>query len=405
MRNFTVMSPDLLLEIAKPEIQEYIFHHENDDEKRLVLSNKEILGCPASLIASQIQGRRKAKHKLPLWYNTKGIIYPPSLNLEQSSSEATARFKSSLVANGKVAADLTGGFGVDSYFLSPGFENFYYVEPDEHLLAITQHNHVLLGVTNIQYTNTTAEEFLLQTNKTFDLIFIDPSRRNKQQKVFKLADCSPDVEKLLTSLSKNSKFSLIKTSPLLDIQQGLRELKNVEQVFVSSVNNEVKELLFLINKEFNISPLITAVDMNVRGEVNLSFSIHSEQEKYETVSFSPPINWLYEPNASLLKAGAFKTIASRHRVYKLHPSTHLYTSENKVEEFPGRTFKILQNSRLDKKINEYFPNGQANIITRNYPLSIEEIKKKTGLMEGGALFLICTQSEKSKHVLVAERIN
>ena len=405
MRNFAWMSSNQFFHIANPEIQEYIFLHENEDEKKLVLAHKEIFGVPASLIANQIQGRKKAKQKIDLWYKTKGIIYPPSLNLEQSSSAPTAKFKSTLIVKGKIGVDLTGGFGVDTFFLSQNFEKFYYVEPNETLLSTAKHNHLLLGATNIEYVNATAEEFLIQTKEYFDLIFIDPSRRNNQQKVFKLADCIPDVSSLMPSFLKLSKEILIKTSPLLDIQQGQRELQNVQKIFVVSVHNEVKELLFLIKKETSAPSSIEAVDLNTHSELIHSFIFHTEAEKKAVAEFCPPLSFLYEPIASVLKAGDFKTIALRHRVYKLHQSTHLFTSENKIDEFPGKTFKILHRVKLDKKLKEFFPDGYANILTRNFPLSVEEIKKKTGLKEGGQLFLICTQSEKEKHILVAERVN
>ncbi len=399
------MLEDSLFQISNPEIQDYIFNHENEDEKKLVLAHKDIFGIPSSLIANQIQGRRKVKQKINLWYSTRGIIYPPSLNLEQCSSEATSKFKSSLITTGKTAADLTGGFGVDSYFLSKKFERFYYIEPDKNLLSIARHNHKLLGAENIEYVNSTAEEFINKSPGSFDMIYIDPSRRNKQQKVFKLSDCVPDVSRMLTSLLESSERVMIKNSPLLDIQQGLRELQNTEKVYVLSVNNEVKELLFLVGKKnFISSPPIEAVGLNNYSEPIHTFSFNSEEEKNSEVGFSPPLSFLYEPDASLLKAGAFKSIAQKHNVYKLHPSTHLYTSENRVEYFPGRIFKILQHKKPDKNLKENFPDGYANILTRNYPLSVEEIKKKTGLKEGGTLFLICTQSEREKHVLIAERI-
>jgi hypothetical protein len=400
------MSSNQLFHIANSEIQEYIFLHENEDEKKLVLAHREIFGVPSSLIANQIQGRRKAKHKIDLWYRTKGIVYPPSLNLEQSSSAATAKFKSSVITKGKAGADLTGGLGIDTFFLSQNFEKFYYVESNEALLSIAKHNHLLLGAANIEYVNSTAEEFLAQTKEFFDLIFIDPSRRNNQQKVFKLADCIPDVSSLMSSFLKLSKEILIKTSPLLDIQQGLRELPNVEKIFVVSVHNEVKELLFQITNEgTNDSPSVETVDLSNDSDLIHSFSFQLEEEKNAVAKFSPPLTFIHEPIASILKAGAFKTIALRYGMHKLHSSTHLSTSENKIDGFPGKTFKILKHVKLDKKTKDFFPDGYANILTRNYPLSVEEIKKKTGLKEGGQLFLICTQSEKEKHILVAERIN
>lgn len=394
-----------LFHIANPEIQEYIFLHENEDEKKLVLAHKEIFGVPSSLIANQIQGRKKAKYKIDLWYKTKGIIYPPSINLEQSSSSATAKFKSSILLKGKTGVDLTGGLGIDTFFLSHQFEKFYYVEPNDILLSIAKHNHLLLGATNIQYVNSTAEEFLAQTKEYFDLIFIDPSRRNNTQKVFKLTDCVPDVSELLPSLQMFSARILIKTSPLLDIQQGQRELQHVERIFVVSVHNEVKELLFLVNKDTMNPSSIEAIDLNDQGGLIHSFVFHAEEEKNASTEFSPPLTFLYEPNASILKAGAFKTVGVRNKIYKLHPSSHLFTSENKIDGFPGKIFKILQSVKLDQTLKDFFPGGYANIVTRNYPLTVEEIKKKTRLKEGGNLFLICTQSEKEKHVLIVERMN
>lgn len=390
-------------DLKKEEIQEYIFKHEADDEKSLVLKSKEILGVSSSLIAQQIAGRRKAKYKLPLWHRTKGIIYPPSINLEQSSSEVTAQYKSTLVQKGETGADLTGGFGIDSFFLSKQFDQFYYVEPDPDLLAMVRHNHQLLGADNIEYINSTAEEFIQQSAEQFDLVFIDPSRRSKQQKVFKLTDCIPNVIELMPALMNKSRSVLIKNSPLLDIQQGIRELGGVEQTDVVAVDNECKELLFVLKRQLNPSPLINAVNLNAQGAGD-PFSFQLLDEKTTIAHFASPQQWLYEPNAAILKAGAFKTIVTRFTVSKLHPSTHLYTSAHRIGSFPGRIFKILQHLKLDKSMRDAFPEGYANILTRNYPLSVEEIKKKTGLKEGGELYLICTQSEKEKHVLLAERV-
>ncbi|PZR41487.1 MAG: SAM-dependent methyltransferase [Azospira oryzae] len=389
-------------DLAKEHVQDYIFKHEAEDEKTLVLKSKEILGIPSSLIARQIAGRRKAKHKLPLWHRTKGIIYPPSINLEQSSSEVTAQYKSSLVPKGKAAADLTGGFGVDTFYLSKQYEQFYYIEPDTDLLSIVRHNFGLLGANNIVYVNSTAEEFIQQFPDQFDFVFIDPSRRSKQQKVFKLIDCIPNVIELMPALMSKSRSVMVKNSPLLDIQQGIKELGGVEQVDVVAVDNECKELLFTLNRHLNPSPGINAINLSA-ARVD-QFSFQQQDEKTTLVHFSAPQEWLYEPNAAILKAGAFKTIVARFNISKLHPSTHLYTSAHLIPSFPGRTFKIVQHLKLDKSVSAVFPDGYANILTRNYPLSVEEIKKKTGLKEGGERYLIGTQSVEEKHVLLAERV-
>jgi hypothetical protein len=397
------MLSELISKTIDEDVQNFIFSHENEDERELVLNQKEILGLPAAWIAQQIGGRRRIKFKLPTWYKTKGIIYPPTINLEQCSSEATAKFKASIVSEGKFGIDLTGGLGIDTYYFSRYFSKFIFVEPDEMLLTIAKHNHGLLGANNIEYINTTAENFISQTTAC-DFVYIDPSRRSHQQKVFKLADCVPNVIELLPSFSERSDEILIKTSPLLDLQQGLRELKKVAQILVVAVDNECKEILFKVTKTANSSPEIHSVDLDITSNLVNQFSFWTEEEKNSEAKFSEPLNWLYEPNAAILKAGAFKTVAVRNNVYKLQPSSHLYTSDKRVKEFPGRTFKVLNHLKLNKDLKDHFPNGQANILTRNFPLSVEEIKKKTGLKEGGTHYLICTQSESQKNVIMAERL-
>jgi 16S rRNA G966 N2-methylase RsmD len=397
------MLDELISKTTAAIVQDFIFAHENEDERKLVLNQKEILELPSAWIAQQIAGRRRAKFKLPGWYKNKGIIYPPTINLEQTSSEATAKHKTALIKRGKIGVDLTGGFGIDTFYLSTLFQRFVFVEPDKDLLDLAKHNHALLGANNIEYVNNSAEEFIVEA-KRFDFIYFDPSRRSHQQKVFKLADCAPNLIDLLPSFFEKSDALLIKTSPLLDLQQGLRELKNVAEIQVVAVENECKELLFLLQKETTTSPVINAVDLNSQGGVKQKFSFYIEEEKNAEVKFSGPLAWLYEPNAAILKAGAFKTIASRYPIFKLHPNAHLYTGTEMLETFPGRNFRILQHVKLDKKLKDLFPNGQANILARNFPLSVEGIKKKTGLKEGGELYLICTQSESQKHVLIAERV-
>jgi hypothetical protein len=235
--------------ICESSVQEFIFKNEHTDERELVLNHKTLFDLPAKSIAEQIAGRRKAKKKLPMWYNTRGIVYPPSLNLEQSSSQATAVFKSKFlkeVTHQKTITDLTGGFGVDSFFFSKEFESVTYVEPNPDLLAIAQHNHEQLQSANIRYNNTTAEDFLSTSERT-DVSYLDPARRDTQaKKIFRLADCTPDVTQLLTQLSANSEWVLLKASPLLDIQQGLRELPHVKTVIALAVENQHQKLWLLI---------------------------------------------------------------------------------------------------------------------------------------------------------------
>ncbi len=393
--------------LLQPEVQKFILEYEQDDEKKLVLQHRTIHGVPTSMLAEQIVGRRKAKVKLPLYYKSQNIIYPPGLNLEQSSSEETAALKaktlSSILGSNKIIADLTGGFGIDSLFLSLIFNKVLYVEPNTSLLSIAQHNHQALHAKNIEYHNNTAEKFLQSYAGNFDCVFIDPSRRNKSnQKVFKLSDCEPDVSSLLSEIFQKSDCVLIKTSPLLDIQQGIKELQNVEKVWVVSVDNECKELLFFCEKGFVGEPNITAINLQ---EDHKDFEFTLTEEKSVTSKFSEPLAYLYEPNASILKAGAFKIIGEKFSLFKLHPSTHLYTSTDLIQNFPGRIFKTIRTVKPEPKIlKEIFPEGKVNVLTRNYPLSAEELKKKTKLKDGSELYLLGFSGRSEKHLVAAIRI-
>lgn len=404
------MPTNYLSRIAQPEVQDYIFSHEGDDERRLVLKHHEVLGLPGSLIAEQLSGRRKSKIKLPTWYKTKGIVYPPSVNLEQSSSEATALYKAriarSLFPNKSDLAliDLTGGFGVDSFCFSQVFNTTYYVEPNEDLFEIVQHNHQTLGASSIIYHNTSAQEFI-GSNLPVDLVFLDPSRRDQQsRKVFKLADCTPDISKLQEKIFEMCPFLLVKTSPLLDIQQGLREILHVKKVFVVSVDNECKELLFLAEKGYSGEVGIEAVDLSREGNVKSAFTFSLEEEKSATGQFSEPLEFIYEPNSAILKSGAFKLISQKFQFSKLAPNTHLYTSSKLFSDFPGRIFRIEVLNPDSKKLNQLLPDKQVNVMTRNYPLKAEELKKKLKLLDGGDKFLIGFSTKQKKHLALCSGV-
>jgi len=403
------MPTNYLFRIAHPEVQDFIIHHEAEDERQFALRQKEVLGLPAAQIAQQLVGRRKAKVKLPTWYQTKGIIYPPTLNLEQSSSQATALFKSKIVGTilneRRVAVDLTGGLGVDSFYLSNKFNSFHYMEPNKELFEITRHNHKVLNVTNIIHHNTDAEQFLDQTTNDFDLVFIDPSRRdNKSRKIIRLADCLPDVTQLQQTILNRTRFLLVKTSPLLDIQQGLRELDHVKKVYVVSVDNECKELLYLADKNYVGEVSIEAVDLFSDGQIRSTISFTLEAEKNSLVILGEPQKYLYEPNASILKAGAFKLISQKYQLQKLATNTHLYTSAKLIMDFPGRIFQIDVLNPEVKQLPKLLLNNQANIVTRNYPLKPEELKKKLKLRDGGDKYLIGFSSEKKKYLALCSRI-
>lgn len=399
----------MISRIAAESVQRYIFDHEHEDARTLALRKKEILGLPPAVLAEQIRGRKKAKEKLPSYYRALGIVYPPGINLEQCSSEQTASFKASVVQKHlgttlTSCADLTGGFGVDSFAFSKICKVVHAVDPNEGLLEIAKHNHTLLGTTNIIYHSKTAEDFLFQNENKFDFIFIDPSRRGSaNQRVFKFADCEPNVVALFGQLRKQSDVVLVKASPLVDITQGLQELSDVQHVYVVSVNNECKEVLFLCTSDPEHEPIIHAV--NLVNETTPEFSFTQTEEKKSTSAFSIPLTYLYEPNASILKAGAFKLIATRFNVRKVHMNTHLYTSAELIPDFPGRIFRIEAIVKPDaKSIKPYFSEGAAHVITRNYPLTPDNLRKKVGLKDGGQKYLIGFMALDKRLVVVADRL-
>jgi 16S rRNA G966 N2-methylase RsmD len=397
----------MIEKLLRKEVQDFLVKHEQEDEKKLLLKHRSLFSLSAGIIADQLSGRRKSKVKLPLYYNTRGIVYPPGLNLEQSSSEKTAQFKAGLLdkvlVRKNALVDLTGGFGVDAYFFSKILDTIHFVEPNASLLSIAQHNHQTLGAVHIQYHPSTAENFLNSLSGKVDCVFIDPSRRSKtKQKVFKLSDCEPGVPSLLSTIFLKSDCVLIKTSPLLDIQQGIKELKYVEKIWVVSVDNECKELLFFCRNGFEEEPTLMAVNVQ---DGHKDFEFNLAEEKSVVTKFSEPLTYLYEPNASILKAGAFKLIGEKFSLFKLHASTHLYTSKELNQDFPGRIFKIIGLVKQDPKIlRKTFPEGQANVITRNYPLTLEGLKKKTKLKDGGTLYLIGFSGQTEKYLGAAERI-
>ena len=404
----------MINQLLSPTIQSFIDDHQHADPNGLLLKNKFILGLPASLVVEQIISRKKAKEKIPAWSAKKNLVFPHPLSLEQSSSEKTAKHKAKILTeifdiplSDVTLLDLTGGIGVDSFFFSEVCKEIHFVEPNEELLNIVMHNFKELGVTNVFFHNSTAESFLqaLSADAAFDLVYIDPSRRTEGgQKVFSLNQSEPDVVKLQARILQVTNNLLIKTSPLLDIRQGITEIHSVRKVYVVSVDNECKELLFHSKSNSSSEVVVDAINLS-RKESSFSFSLSEEQNA--NVKISNPLTYVYEPNASLLKSGAFKILSSTFNLFKLHPNTHLYTSDVLIADFPGRIFKIESFVKPDdrKMLEKLFEDGKANIFTRNYPLSVAQLRKKTRLKEGGEKFLIgCTGIEK-KLLIVASRLD
>lgn len=349
------------------------------------VSNKEL--------AEQIQARQKCEQKLPTWYQTENIYYPKKLNLEQTSSEITALYKSNLV-KGKRLIDLTGGFGVDSYYFSKKFEEVKHFEIDSTLSEIASHNLKKLGATNIECYAENGMDALSKENLSGDCIFIDPSRRSKDaNRVFLLSDCIPDVSQSATFLLSKAPQVLIKTSPLLDLKLGLQQLPCVKEIHVVAVENEVKELLWLLEASFLGETNICTVNMQKNHSQVFKFRL--EDENIAVPTYSEPLKYLYEPNSAILKSGAFQLLSETLKIAKLHPNSHLYTS-NKLFDFPGRSFEIKEILPFNKKSVKSLKLKKANITTRNFPNSVPEIRRKFKIADGGEVYLFFTKTSDER---------
>jgi hypothetical protein len=340
------------------------------------VSNKELV--------EQLIARNKCRTKLPSWHKTPSIYYPNKPSLEQTSSEITARYKAE-IASGKSLVDLTGGFGVDSYFFSSRFESVTHCEIDEGLSEIASYNFKILGRNNVKCLAIDGIAFLEATETQFDWIYVDPSRRHDHKgKVFRLEDCAPNIPEHIDLLFRKTKKLLIKTSPLLDITAGIEALKNVKEIHVVAVDNEVKELLWVLENEFADEIEITAI--NFKKSRREYFRFLRSEEANLVPTYAMPLAYLYEPNAAIMKSGAFKSIANCFKLDKLHEHTHLYTA-NALIDFPGRRFRV--EGVFSLKGDEFRQLGirKANISTRNFKESVGAVRKKYNISEGGDIYL------------------
>ena len=356
----------------------------------------------------QIEGRERTADKLPTFASIPDWWYPVRLSCEQCSSELTARYKASLLSplalgEGKEERflDLTGGYGVDTYFLSEQFSHTDYVEQNEELCRIAAHNFALSQKSKVERQklsiaihNTTAEDFLLSSpcgEAGWGLIFLDPARRDSHgSKVFRIEECTPNVVELLPTLLAHSKRLLIKLSPMLDLTQAVTSLSQVNwDIHIVAIKNEVKEVLLLSGG----TGQITTINLAQKDQAFV-FTREEEQHCGLDIREGKLANYLYEPNAAILKAGAYKLVAQRFGLHKLDVNTHLYTSRQFIENFPGRVWRITEKQNLK----------QANVLTRNYPLTPEQLKKKLHLRDGGTAFVIGCRVAGKPTLLYAERV-
>lgn len=385
------------LPILNPKIQEYIHNQIGIAITQLALQKNPFPEIQWISILNQIEAKTKAKEKLPTWFHTPNIIYPSKISVEQTSSEKTAEYKSSLV-QGENLIDLTGGFGVDDFYFAKKINTVTHCEIDSDLSQIVEHNFKQLNVTNINCIAGDSLATLQELPAKWDWIYIDPSRRNDAKgKVFMLTDCLPNVPQNLDFYFEKSDAILIKTAPLLDIAAGLSELKNVKTIHIVALENEVKELLWELHKNYTNTISIRTVNHTKNASNNFEFLLN--QEVAES-NYSLPKRYLYEPNSAIMKSGGFNEVGTAYQLDKLHQHSHLYTSDSLID-FPGRVFEIQQIIPYNKKnIKAQLENSKHNITTRNFPETVESIRKKWKIKEGGNSYCFCTTDMNNDKIVI-----
>ncbi len=378
----------------------FIREHLDDNPDQLLWKKNEYPDDRVIRAVEQIQARENIKDKLPSWYACRDLFYPSKLSTEQCSSEATASYKAQL-ATGNSLCDLTGGLGVDTYFFSRNANKVTYVEQNETYCEAARANFLALGATNIEVCH--ADATVMASRVIADTYYIDPARRTSDNKrVFALTDYAPNVLEIKETLLRQGQRLIIKISPMSDIPAVLQLLPETTDVHIVSVRNECKELLFVLGKTPVCQPVrLHTVNFTTSSEQYFSFSADEEKEAHPRYT-SQIGNYLYEPNSSVLKSGAFKLVATRYGLEKLHPHSHLYTSGQPVREFPGRTFQVRGildfSGKLLKHISRTIP--KANIATRNFKLSVNELRSRSKIKEGGNIYLFATTLNDGRAVIV-----
>ena len=426
---------------------EFIQEYREKDTRQLALQSARFPDVDMPYALDQIKGWQTARRKLPTWAACDGIVYPPHLSMEQCSSEPTAQYKLNLamewarrVDHASSMTDLTGGFGVDFSFTSCAFASATYVERNAQLCSMVEHNLPLLGIDNAKVVCADAVDYL-STLDMQTMIFLDPARRDQHgAKTVMLADCTPDVVQLLPQLLKKSRFTMLKLSPMLDWHKAVEDLQGtVREVHIVSVGGECKELLLVLSEEIESELKVFCADLEAGGgfgEAGLSggssssscFSLSSEPIFPRTPSSpSAPSNaslfvytpsasrpapnsklktqnskFLHEPNASIMKAGCFDELAAAYGVSPVSRNSHLFLSAEPVDGFPGRSFSIERVTTLNKRELRQALAGieKANIATRNFPLSVAELRKRLKLKDGGDVYIFATTTAEDEHLLL-----
>jgi len=359
---------------------------------------KAPVGTDVSLALRQIEARQLLQKKVPEWSANEELLFPAHLSIEQCSSEATAYYKASLVS-GRSLADLTGGLGIDSYYLSQSFLKTDYVEKQPELCSLAKHNFDVLQA-SVVVRNETAEDYIKQ-GEPKDCFYIDPARRDGYgRKTVSISDCTPNVLTIQNALLNLGDTVMIKLSPMLDIKKALNELRSVAEVHVLAAGNECKELVFVLKRGFSGQPTIYAANLLTEQPV-LCFT-YKEEHDYPLRLANNIGRYLYEPNAAIMKAGCYKLLTLRFDILKLHKNSHLYTSDTLIPDFSGRIFEVEDYAPYNKKIKQALltDTKEANLTIRNFPLPVDALRKSLKIKEGGDTYLFATTLRNDEKVLL-----
>ena len=392
------------------KLEEFIREHRHDDVRQLALQAARYPDIDMQQALQQIAGWQTACTKLPEWASTDGIIYPPRLSMEQCSSEATAKYKAKVLdPSPSTIIDLTGGFGVDFSYMARSFQKAVYVERQPHLCEAARHNFQLLGLEKAEVVCGDGVEYLKNLPSPFHppsprTIYLDPARRDENgKKTYAISDCTPDVVALKDLLLEKARRVMIKLSPMLDWHKAVDDLGEVVEVHIVSVDNECKELLLVLAK--NPAAPLRVVCANIRHDTETELFEFFPSNDNLSIPLFPTLrerDFLYEPNASIMKAGCFAEVAHCFGVQPTGCNSHLFLSPQFIPDFPGRKFQIEQVTSMNKKELKHAIGGltKANITVRNFPLSVAELRKRLKLADGGDTYIFATTLGEKDHVLL-----
>ena len=395
--------------LLNPEIQNFVATHEQDDVSKLALQKPPNPDWPMPLIFEQIKSRQKAAKKIPHWMGVRDIVFPPPDLVEQASSFACASYKASLI-DGHSFADLTAGCGIDTDAFARKFDKGFAVEMDDTHFDILAHNLMVSGEDHILVVKADAQEYIKNMPEV-DVVYIDPQRRDgKTRGIYALDGCSPNILDMMQTLKTKTRYVLLKTSPVLDIQKTMQDLGHATDVYIVEYQGDCKEVLYQLDLDCETTPdqaAIHAVQINDKGEETARFDFTFETEKNAECNFGPAQKYIYEPSPSLMKSGGFKSIAAHFNLTKLAPNTHLYTAETVIENFPGRSFELEATCAVNKKeLKKHLPEMKANLTIRNFPSSTDVLRKKLGLKDGGAQTIFAHEDHlNNKGLIICKKIS